>query len=129
MYWIEQAGDKTLGTNPIHIYRASPQQGTREEVAIIQFRSAKQALITYQGATRKLKEIFPKKRWFSTCVIVIASRPVSHIENSVSESPPFQSSRIMQTPIGQCKWSGVSRYKPQVRNLISSHSIFPIMKP
>lgn len=68
LYWIEQEGSKILGTNPIHVYRAS-LKGTRQEVAVMEFHSSKTDLVTYRDTTQKLKEMFPRRRWYSSCVI------------------------------------------------------------
>lgn len=62
MYWIETEGGKMFGTNPTQIYRSSPK-GSRELIAVLEFHRYSATHITYQGETRDLGDLFPKKSW------------------------------------------------------------------
>lgn len=68
LYWIETAKPKLLGMgspSPTFIYRPSARGG-RDLVAEFQFHRISPATISYQGVTRELTDMFPKKGWLSS---------------------------------------------------------------
>lgn len=68
LYCIDQEGVKLFGTSPIHVYRVSPEKGRMEHIALVEFHTGKDDLITYREVTQKLQDMFPRREWHNPCV-------------------------------------------------------------